>query len=312
MDSTPRWAVIDLGTNTFHLLIVEPDGAKGFGVLHREQRFVKLALDGIEWISAEAWQRAMEALEVFDMYIDAYGCEKVRALGTAGLRTAGNATAFLQAIREKIGIEVEVIDGQREAELIFLGTRQAIPMQPGQLYLIMDIGGGSVEFILCDHEQAFWAESFPLGVAVLRRRFHRHEPIQPEEERALRAFLDEQLAPLRRVLTQWHDSPQLIGASGTFDVLAHAFAHRRLSAHGWAIARAAIRPFARKVCGATLAQRLTMKEVPAKRADMIPVALILLEYVLDMLPGGEEVLVSAFALKEGVLAELLEAYHQKR
>ncbi|RMF71442.1 MAG: exopolyphosphatase, partial [Alphaproteobacteria bacterium] len=260
MDTNPALAVLDLGTNTFHLLIVTPDDGGGFRELYRERRFVKLALGGIEHIQPDAWQRALAALKHFRQVIDRYGCAEVRAIGTAGLRTADNAAAFLEAIRRETRIEVEVIDGDREAELIFKGTRLAVPMQPGRHYLIMDIGGGSVEFIICDSEEASWAQSFPVGVAVLRRRFHHREPIGEDEIAALRAFLDEQLAPLRHAIAAHGGPLQLVGASGTFDVLAHALPVRPLSAHAWAVPRSHIAARVSRTLAATREERLAMPE----------------------------------------------------
>ena len=306
MDSKPLLAVLDLGTNTFHLLIVAPEGANGFRELFRERRFVKLALGGIEHIQPDAWQRALEALKYFREVIDRHGCTDVRAIGTAGLRTADNADAFLELIRRETGIEVEVINGEREAELIFKGTRLAVPMAPGRHYLIMDIGGGSVEFIICNREKASWAQSFPVGVAVLRRRFHHREPISEAEIAALRAFLDQQLAPLRQAIAA-HDGPlQLVAASGTFDVLAHALPARPLGAHARAVPRSHMAPLVARTLAATLEERLAMPEIPEARADMISVAFVQLQYVLDLLPQTEEILVSEYALKEGVVAEWLE------
>ncbi len=300
------FAALDLGTNTFHLLIAAADGAGTFRECYRERRYVKLASDGIERISPRAWQRALDALTHFRRVIDRYDCAEVRAIGTAGLRAASNAVDFLDAIRREAALEVEVIDGQREAELIFKGTRLAVPMQPDRRYLIMDIGGGSVEFIICDGEKMYWAQSFPIGVAVLRRRFHRCEPIGPDEVVALRAFLDEQLEPLKVAIAAHGGPLSLVGASGTFDVLAHALAAQWVGPHARRVPTRAIAPLVERTLNATLEERLAMPEIPAERADMISVAFVLLQHVLALLPEREEVLVSDYALKEGMVAEWLE------
>lgn len=301
------FAALDLGTNTFHLLIAVPDANCAFREYYRERRYVKLAGEGIERISPDAWQRAVEALRHFRQVIDCHSCVEVRAVGTAGLRAARNAGDFLKAIRREAGFDVEVIDGRREAELIYKGTRLATSMQPERRYLVMDIGGGSVEFIICDGEKMHWAQSFPVGVAVLRRRFHYCEPISPAEIAALRAFLGEQLAPLEAAIAAHGGALSLVGASGTFDVLARALAAQPVGPHACSVPRRAIDPLVARTLAATFEARLAMPEIPPERADMISVAFVLLQHVLDLLPQLNEVLVSEYALKEGMVAEWLEA-----
>jgi exopolyphosphatase/guanosine-5'-triphosphate,3'-diphosphate pyrophosphatase len=210
-------AVIDLGTNTFHLLIVAPDEQLGFREVFRERRFIKLAEGGIEYLSDAAVQRGLEALVDFKSELDRHQVVEVRAIGTAALRTARNGSAFIELVKDTTGIQIELIDGSEEARLIHLGVALATPLGT-ERGLIMDIGGGSVEFIIADVEKVYWAQSFPVGVAVLYERFHKNEPISEAEQMALKAFLKEQLRPLGNALDRY-PCQDLLGASGTFDVL---------------------------------------------------------------------------------------------
>ncbi|MBL7775172.1 MAG: guanosine-5'-triphosphate,3'-diphosphate pyrophosphatase, partial [Saprospiraceae bacterium] len=150
----PKHAVIDLGTNTFHLLIAERDPAGAWSALHRDRLFVRLAESGIHHIGPAAYARGLEALLRFRQQLDRHAIapETVLAYGTAALRTAANASDFLAELRRQTGIRAEVIDGHREAQLIFQGVRQAVPF-PDNRVLVMDIGGGSVELILAEGEQ---------------------------------------------------------------------------------------------------------------------------------------------------------------
>ncbi|MCB9284835.1 MAG: phosphatase [Lewinellaceae bacterium] len=297
-----KFAVIDLGTNTFHLLIVEsgPDG--GLVELDRERRFIKLAEEGIHRIGPAAWDRGIRALEDFTAVLRANDVEKVRAFGTAALRTAANGPDFVREIKARTGIEVSMIPGEEEARLIHLGVMQAVPPFSGRS-LIMDIGGGSVEFILADDHEVFWAKSFPIGVAVLYKDFHRSDPISVLEMEEVREHLAAVLVPLREAIQRF-PAEVLIGASGTFDVLEDVLAREKPFPNYGRFAVDRFYPFFRKLLPTTLAQRLAMPEVPPERADMIIVALVLVDYVLNLAPF-REILVSHYAMKEGMLVELM-------
>lgn len=301
-----RYAVIDIGTNTFHLLISEP-GTNGIGLreVFRSRDFIKLAENGIETLSIQALERGMNTLLRFRQELDEYEVpmEKVIALGTAALRTATNGPAFREEVKERTGIDIQIISGDREAALIARGALLAIP-SPREKVLIMDIGGGSVEFIIADQHQVYWAQSFPVGVAVLYRRFQHHEPIAAEEIAAVRAFLQEQLAPLA-VALQRHQSIHLIGAAGTFDVVADQLAPDRSELPYAFIELDRFENFFNKIRKTTQAERYAMPEIPDDRADMIVVALILIDLVLQ-LAGIQQMTVSFYAMKEGMMAELLE------
>lgn len=292
--------VIDLGTNTFHLLIAELDGEGGFREIYRERRFVKLAEEGIERIGEGPWQRGLAAMIAFAEQIDRLGAQRVRAIGTAALRTAVNGRQFVQAVGVRTGLTIELIDGQEEALLIHRGASLAVPFGP-EPRLLMDIGGGSVEFILADAKQVYWSDSFPIGVAVLFRDFHHRDPLTEEEVAALRLFLAKALQPLHTVL-QENPVTELVGASGTFDVL-ETYLVDRTNPVPLPVNR--IAPFRDQLIHMPLADRLQMTDMPPARAEMLPVALVLLDVVIE-LAQIQYVHVSPYALKEGVLAEMVQ------
>ena len=297
-----RFAVIDLGTNTFHLLIVEQDPGGGFVELKRVHQFVKLAEEGIATIGKAAYERGIRTIVDFRNCLEEYGVKKMRAFGTAALRTASNGAGFIREVEALTGIAVQMIPGEEEARLIHLGVAQAIPAF-SQRALIMDIGGGSVEFILADDREVFWARSFPIGVAVLYKVFHHSDPISVVEVEMVREHLADMLGPLREMIQQY-PTTMLIGASGTFDVLEVAIEAERISPHHSRFPAQAFYPFFRKLLPSTVADRLAMPEVPNDRAEMIIVALILVDYVLNLAPF-RDVHVSRYALKEGMLVELM-------
>lgn len=293
-------AVIDLGTNTFHLLIAELT-AEGFQVLYRERRFIKLAEEGIETIAPAPFQRAVSALSAFAEKMEEWAVEKIQAFGTAALRTASNGSTLIKEINEKTGIDVQLIDGDREASLIHKGVIQVVPMRQEPM-LIMDIGGGSVEFIIANQEQVLWAQSFPIGVAVLYRRFHKTDPIGSKDKIDLLHFLDNSLQSLKDALREW-PCQDLVGASGTFDVLENMLTEDRPSDHYAAINTDRLDLVTGYLVASDLETRLAMDKMPAERADLIVVAILLINYVCK-LAGIKNIYVSAYAMKEGMIAEM--------
>lgn len=301
----PRLAVIDLGTNTFHLLIAEPHEEGHSTEVLRDRAFIKLAENGIQRIGEAPFARGLDTLRRFAGHIRNLQVSQVRALGTAALRTAENGAEFLQTVLAETGISIELIDGREEARLIYQGVSLALGNYAADRHLVMDIGGGSVEFIIADERQVYWAESFPVGVAVLYRNFHQSDPLSAQEREQLLLFLRSTLAPLAIALARY-PATRLVGAAGTFDVIEALLSTARLTPHASRIDLARYHPFSLEVSSATLAQRAAMPGIPSDRVDMIAVALVLVDTILEM-AGIEELTVSAFSLKEGVLAELLAA-----
>ncbi len=299
-----KYGVIDLGTNTFHLLIAQANENGGFEAIFRERHFIKLAEGGIHRIGEAPFERGLQAMQQFKKQLETHGVKAVQAIGTAALRTAENGPDFVRQVQKATGIRVELISGDREAELIHKGVMQAIPPVQERV-LIMDIGGGSVEFIIADAEQVYWAQSFPVGVAVLWKKFHESDPISGTEIEATRQFLQQQLQPLQDVLEKY-PTQVLVGASGTFDVLENILVKQKDSPHHSHLSAHEFPAFYNQIIPTTLTERLNMAGMPAERADMIVVALILLNHVL-LTANIDSVIISAFAMKEGMLAELMEA-----
>jgi exopolyphosphatase/guanosine-5'-triphosphate,3'-diphosphate pyrophosphatase len=300
-----KFAVLDLGTNTFHLLIAEGDGAGGWRFLAKNNIYVKLAEEGILRIGEAAFGRGLNALQTFQTALQVFEVQpsNIRAFGTAALRTAENAPDFLEKAAEILAIRPEIISGEREAELIHKGVRQAVPF-PENRVLIMDIGGGSVEFIIADRERVFWQKSFPVGAAVLWRAFHHHDPITSEEIQNLENHLETTLFDLWQALSKF-PCPTLVGASGTFDVIDLFLLDpaEKPALHG-RIAVAGFYPLFEKLVGSTLAERRAMPLLPDERVEMVVVAVVLIRKVLQK-ADIQEIYTSVYAMKEGMLAEMM-------
>ena len=295
-----RAAILDLGTNTFHLLIVEREGDR-VRELVRKRIYVKLALDGISHLSFDAMQRGLDALKALMKIVQDHRADVIRLVGTAALRTATNAEEYLDEIKSTIGINVEIINGEEEARLIFKGV-SLIWNQPEKPTLIMDIGGGSVEFIIADKHHYLWSASYPLGVAILFKRFHRDDPIAAVERRQIFEFIDSQIGELKETLLKY-PTTTLIGASGTFDVvgdLAGGFGNRPY----FEVEVPLVRQVIQEITSMTYRERSIDQRIPASRVDMIVVALLLLEKILS-LSAFTKVGISSYALKEGLASETI-------
>lgn len=300
-------AILDLGTNTFHLLIVNVDGEKNISVLFKTEKFVKLAEDGIDFIGERAFQRAVNQVKEYADEIKKYHVEKIIAFGTAAFRKAKNATELIDKIKSETGIEIKVIEGNEEAELIYLGVRAAISLDEEPV-LIMDIGGGSTEFIIANNEKIFWRQSFPIGATTLKQKFHLSEPISAEEISTLKNYLGDILKPLEEIFSQYNIK-SLIGASGSFDSFSsmcesryHGIVHRTKSFSELFIPR--LKEVLEEMKRKNLEERLATEGLIAFRAEMITVGAILTEFVLDKFMI-EKVFQSDYALKEGALEKYL-------
>ena len=293
-----RYAVIDLGTNTFHLLIAEQTASGKFEELFRKRIFIKLAENGINTIGDQPFQRAIEAIKSFKVILDDYHITAVKAFGTAALRTASNGLDLTEAILKETGIQVELIPGDQEAKLIYEGVLKAVDFSP-QMGLIMDIGGGSVEFILADQKGVRWAKSFPIGVAVLYNRFHKTDPISNQEVNTLVDYLEHELAPLFNQISTYQPSI-LIGASGTFDVLENILCPKKISPVHGVVKADDFYPLFEQLINTKLSERLSMPQIPNSRAEMIIVALLLIHFILQK-TAIKTISVSAYAMKEGML-----------
>jgi len=297
-----RYATVDLGTNTFHLLVVERGEEQFLKEIYRERHFVKLAEEGIETIGKKPFQRGLETLIYFHKKAQELNVDEFKLFGTAALRTASNGQEFIQQVIDKTGQKIELISGDEEARLIHQGVRLAVPFGKKK-GMILDIGGGSVEIIIADNNQVYWAQSFPVGVAVLFKLFHKNDPITLPEINAINAYLKEQLQPFLTVLKE-HKLHQLIGASGAFEVAEIMLPQYRRDALHSVIPVKKFLPLYHEMMPTTLEERLLMEDLPNQRADLIVVAYLIIHFVLER-TGIQEMAISKYAVKEGVLKEMI-------
>ena len=217
-------AIIDLGTNTFQLLIVEQEGVN-YKTIHEDSYAAKIGKGGISLgiITEEGIQRGIRGLQYFQQVLEKEGItsENILATATSAVRNAKNGDEFCQRILSETGIKIQVISGEEEATLIYEGVKLGmdIGLEPS---MIMDIGGGSVEFIICNKNRIMYKRSFEIGGQRLIDKFMTTDPISPRSVGALKDYLEEQLLPLTNAVHQY--APVcVIGSAGSFETLIDLF-----------------------------------------------------------------------------------------
>ena len=305
-----RIAIIDMGTNTFHLLLADVDKG-GYQITYRDHEAVKIGQAGINegFITREACQRAIVAMKKFREVIDQKHVAEIYAFGTSAFRNAKNGPALAEEITTRTGIPIEIISGDAEADYIFEGVSAALDLGE-EVSLIMDIGAGSVEFIIGDHTTVFWKESFEIGGQRLLERFQKHDPIATDDIKKLDAFFEGQLKPLREALEKLRPKT-LIGSSGTFDTLSDIFCIRRKIPRTFeepetALSLQGFYEIYEELIRKNRSERMQIEGMIEMRVDMIVVACCLVRYILEC-HRFERIRVSAYSLKEGVLAKLARA-----
>lgn len=300
-------AIIDMGTNTFHLLIAEAD-KQGYHITHRDRLAVKIGKDGINHgvITEEGIQRALLAMQSFKNTIDQQGVTKTYAFGTSALRNARNSQEVVNRIKAITGIDSIIISGDQEAEYIYMGVKAA--MEIDEVSLIMDIGGGSVEFIVGDNDKVWWKLSIEIGAQRLLEEFQKNDPITSAEVNSLDRHFDKALLPLMDVLQVYKPSI-LIGSSGTFDTLSDIFCfrhdiHKSMEEIETPLTLEGFYEIYNDLIKKDREQRMLIPGMIEMRVDMIVVASCMIRYILSRYPFNR-IRVSTYALKEGVLFTII-------
>ncbi|MDN3580410.1 Ppx/GppA phosphatase family protein [Mucilaginibacter flavus] len=305
-----RVAVMDLGTNTFHLLIADGDIDNYLEIVHYPEA-VKLGEGGINkgFIIPEAYQRGIDTMKMFATEIKGNNVTDFRAIATSALRSASNGKDFIQEVKDTTGISIEIINGEQEAGFIYQGVKISGCLS-AQNSLIMDIGGGSVEFILGNADNIIWKQSFEIGAARLMDLFHRTDPIPPASIEALNLYLEDHLTDLFTAVAN-HKVDVLIGSSGAFETFAevievekgHSFDLKTTKNYNFD--EAELLKLTNKFVQSTHLQRAANKGIIPVRVDMIVAASLITRFIMHK-QGINKVSMCSNSLKEGVLAGMLD------
>lgn len=303
----PRIAILDLGTNTFNLLVAEKDAYGNPVFIYSKELPVEIGKGGIHKreITAEAMVRAIAALHQHRQKMGEFDVEAHYAFATSAVRDAENSSEFVRKIYIETGIDIQVLSGDEEAHWIYEGVKQASVLGAHHS-LIMDIGGGSTEFIIGNKEEIRWKKSYPLGVSRLYEIFFPADPIiskKPEIEKHISTLLQDLFEAAKKF-----KPVELIGSSGSFDSFAEMLIWRTLSnekaVNGYTYSLKDFYKLYDDLIISTVEERLQMPGLVQMRAPMFGYSAILTYLVLKTL-SLEKMRLSRYAMKEGLGKHLL-------
>lgn len=308
-------AVLDLGTNVFNLLLAQVDQFQ-YSILEEFKVPAMLGGNGLSSgvLHQSAFESAHAAIEsIVNRINERGGVDKIFAFATSAVRDAKNGKEFAESIRQRFGIDVSIISGEREAELISKGIRESMFIYD-ETVLMMDIGGGSNEFIITKSNQILWKESFPLGMARIKERFMPSNPMTDEEALKIREFFNNSLQSLWDSIDKYKPN-LMIGSSGSFDTIRDLLTSQKEESHNnqtddtlpaMELSFTEMEDLYQRLIGSTREDRLKMKGMSAIRVDYMVMAMILIKLVIERcLPS--QLYQSSFSLKEGVMAEIYES-----
>lgn len=293
-------AVIDLGTNTFHILVFEKENQQ-INRIFSKRIFVQLAEDGVHKIGPRAYARALDAIRQFKTIIEEYAIQECKVVGTSAMRRSNNAKDLADDIEFIIGSDVSIISGDQEADYIYQGNKLAVSIIE-KTYLVMDIGGGSVEFIIVKNNEKVWAESFDIGMLVLFHEFMKDSlTLDQHTVESIKNYLSIRLSNLKEHLLLFKPEA-LVGSAGTFDVI-----EQRLSKDNnekfATIDLINFKQYCQEHITLDFEKRLLDDSLPTERKKLMPLALVLMEYIVDIM-NPDLFIVSHYAMKEGIAIEM--------
>ena len=306
-----RIAILDLGTNTFNLLVSEASLENKLSVIYTAKEAVKLGKGGIHKgiITDDAMERGFKAIENHLESLKPYHPEKIYAFATSAIRDAKNGREFNTQVLNRFGIFVHNIPGEREADFIYKGVRQSLHLEEEPV-MILDIGGGSNEFIIADRKKIFWKQSFDLGMARMIELFPPSNPITSGEITELENFFDGELKELYLAVKEFKPLT-LIGASGSFETI-YALLFNKFPGKYKNSGKHPSREIDMEdyfslhenLLKSTIEERTKMPGMEPVRIEMIILATVFVNFILRKC-SIKRLIQSDYALKEGVIAEML-------
>jgi exopolyphosphatase/guanosine-5'-triphosphate,3'-diphosphate pyrophosphatase len=307
------YAAIDIGTNTFRLLIAEVRPGQGkenfvFREIHSERIITRLG-EGLSengQLQEDASKRGIDALRQFSRLIAEHKAAKTLAVATSALRNARNSSEFIKSAKDSAGIKIEIISGEKEAALTAAGM--LVDIEPPSSSLMLDIGGGSTEMIFSGANTPLRSESLDLGVVYLAEKHMKSDPPSSTDLEQLGKDISDKLETVRELFTDLITRDTiLMGTAGTITALAAAlqqlekYDHDRV--HHFRMNVTDIKSIYSEMTQMTTAERSKILPFEPSRLDIIvPGTLILLR--LMSIFRFNEIVVSNYGLREGILADL--------
>ena len=305
-----RFAAIDIGTNSFHLIIVEVREGGKLKLLDREREFLRLGSElgeDLSFISEKEMAKAISVLKNFSKLVNFHKA-KLRAVSTSAVREAKNKNEFIQAVFEQTGIKVETIEGTEEAKLIFLGMKNALPINDKSV-LGIDIGGGSTEFIYGVNGSSVFTESVKIGAVRLSKKFFPDFIITDSAVKQCSEYVEQHIRMNSKIQTNIKID-FAVGSSGTVDTICliqqfQKGADIKPRLNGYTFDKVEFDEIYFFVMNLKNPdERMRVPGIESKRADIIPAGLIILKKTFELF-NIEKMVLSEYALREGVVYDLI-------
>lgn len=298
-------AAVDIGTNSIHMIVAEMR-KRGYRVVDREKEMVQLGLGSLDGapLNDDAIDRAVSALKRMSEVARGWDVDEIIAVATSAVREAPNRREFIRRVRDEAGMRVRVISGEEEADYIYRAVRTAVDLD-GSTALCVDIGGGSVEFIVGTASEIYFTASEPLGALRLAQRFRLEDRPAPSDIEACRLFTAQHLKRLqKRIRPIGVDCG--IGTSGTIQALAGLTApgDQTASSALRAVKREALDEIVSALANASASERVEKFNLDEKRARNIVAGALVLHELMSIL-GLPSVLACPVAIREGILENRL-------
>ena len=295
-------AALDLGTNTFNLAIAKSQPP--FSIVFRIEKGVFLGKGGLasKKILADALLRAQKVLIEYSSILSNYPLKKLSCVATEAIRNASNAPDVLRSLEIDVPFSVETIPGEREAELVYKGVKST-GLLTKENSIIMDIGGGSVEFIIGNKESIIWKKSYKIGISRALEKVALSDPPKKDELEKHRFYFEENLQELASYISG-HNVKHLIGTAGSFDSWRKMIGEQNLDLPYSELSKENLLNLINKINSIPLAARLKIKGMEEMRIETIVPAGILVEYLLNSF-NFESIHQCSFSLSEGVLWEMI-------
>ncbi len=311
---TKRIAAIDLGTNSFHAVLVDIYSDGSFRTIDKLKEMVILAEKGMDnYLSEDAMERGLEALQRIKFLCDSQEVEEILAFATSAIREAKNGGDFIQRMIDEVGIKARAIPGQMEAELIGFAIRHSIALDE-EMVLMVDIGGGSVEFIIGNNEEFVYHKSLKLGVARMAAKFVSHDPITKDEIKSLRKHYKKTLKEIKDIMKE-HEVKTIIGSSGTMENIGEMVASRNsltanITLNELVFDASDFKELYKEFIQLDRKERSNIKELDEKRIDIINPGMVLLKYLVKKF-NIEDIKISEAALRDGMILNFINKERPK-
>ncbi|MFE6131270.1 Ppx/GppA family phosphatase [Streptomyces sp. NPDC056437] len=304
-----RLGVLDVGSNTVHLLVVDAHpGARPLPA-HSHKAELRLAelLDEAGAIGPEGVDRLIETVAAAAQAAEDQGCEQVLSFATSAVREATNADLVLARVKAETGVDLTVLTGEEEARLTFLAARRWFGWSAGKL-LVLDIGGGSLEIAYGIDEEPDATVSLPLGAGRLTAGRLPGDPPDPEDVRALRRHVRAEIARKVGEFSRFGKPDHIVATSKTFRQLARIAGAAR-SAEGLYVQRElshkSLQEWVPKLAGMTAEQRCALPGVSESRAPQLLAGALVAEGAMELF-GAQVLEICPWALREGVILRRLD------